>query len=102
VTRDEKIERARELRGLGWSGPRIGVELGVMRSTVYKWLNPERGREYNRRENARPGRNAQKRAWEHSPAARVRCAHCGNLAGTNSKAVGTRLCRDCWKDDAAR
>jgi transposase len=102
VTRDEKIAKARELRERGWSGPRVAAELGVTKSTVYKWLDPDRAREYARRDNARPGRNAQKREWEHGPTARIRCANCGKLAGMNSKAAGTTLCRSCWTADAAR
>lgn len=73
MTRDEKIAEARRLNGEGLSNPKIAALLGVTKSAVWKWLHPERTREWEHRQNARRG--PAKRAWEE--AHRARCSSCG-------------------------
>jgi transposase len=95
MTREEKITRARELREQGMSMPRIGCEIGVSDSCVWKWLNPEKAQELQHKYDKTPQRAAQKRAWaEHHY--RRPCAACGALMGVGVHRKGSTLCRTCW------
>lgn len=39
MTREEKISKAKELHGLGWSYAQIAKYFGVSKSTVYNWIH---------------------------------------------------------------
>jgi transposase-like protein len=41
MTKNKRMERARELRALGRSYSEIALELGVGVGTVHRWVNPE-------------------------------------------------------------
>ena len=90
MTREQKIAEARKLHAKGWAVVRIGRQLGVAHSTVWRWLNPERAREHAARDNAR--RNKAKQEWARSKA--DPCVDCG---GTVSKAKRTR-CGRCARE----
>ena len=95
------LEEARRLRERGYSYARIARRLGVSESAVYKGLNPDRAREYNRRSNAR--RNASKREWDRTRG-RATCPRCGGPMGAGSRSPSKRReqCWRCWLDQARR
>lgn len=99
MTRDEKVAKARELRDEGLSQSEIARRVGVTPSAVFKWLNPDRAREYARRDRARPGRQESKNAWlrerDRSPEGRSICETCGGLCGIASRKHGYRECMAC-------
>lgn len=88
--KSERQLSAENLRGEGLSNAEIGRRLGVNGSTVYKWLNPEKAREWNRQQNA--ARREAKREWARNN--RATCPECGAIRGVNSGSQGT-LCRPC-------
>lgn len=49
----DQRERAAELRERGLSMLEIAAEIGVVHSTIVKWLNPEATKVWNRRDNTR-------------------------------------------------
>jgi transposase len=86
ASRDEKIAQAQRLRSEGLTYRDIGEQLGVTHSAVIKWLDPERERKRQRRDNQRPERKQAKRAWERAvysdPARRKPCPSCGRPTGS--------------------
>jgi DNA-directed RNA polymerase specialized sigma24 family protein len=100
MTRDEKIAEARRLRDEGFTWAAAGRQLGVAGPTVWKWLHPERTREWNARDNANPDRVAEKARWwreyTDDPENRKRCPACGgptHLYVVQSENPG--ICRSC-------
>jgi transposase len=93
MTRDEKITEAHRLKntGLGWA--EIARRLDVTASCVFKWLNPDRQREYRRRHDRGPKRDQQKRAW--NEAHRAVCVECGELTGIG--AYRSERCSECQR-----
>lgn len=75
--------RARHLRASGMTYAAVASNLGLSETTVYKRLNPERTRRYNRQSNARRGR--QKLDWAagqaRRPERRGRCQRCDGEMG---------------------
>jgi hypothetical protein len=61
MTRDEKINRARELREQGWTYVAIGKELGVCKSTARLWGNPEALKRVRQQEKTPAARNKKRR-----------------------------------------
>jgi transcriptional regulator with XRE-family HTH domain len=97
LSREQKIEKARELRAKGLTYQKIADRLEVTRGAVWKWLHPEKVREWDRRENAKPGRKIAKRA--HADACRRGCADCGDLlsAGSDYPSAPERYCTTCHR-----
>lgn len=93
MTREEKIAKARELREQGMKPREIALELGVDRSTVWKWANPQQAADIRRRDNA--SRASAKRAWENEHD-RGTCTRCGGAMGVGAVRKGQKLCRPCW------
>lgn len=80
------------------SAAEIADRLGKSHSCVWKALNPEKAREYNRRANVK--RAEQKRAWDRMDAERNRatCTRCGGPMGKGSgrqKTNRPRTCQTC-------
>ena len=73
----------------------IGRKLGHTSSCVRKWLKPDKAKESYHRENNKPGRRAQKRAWEHQ--ARASCPRCQRPMRVGSACPSKRpgLCKQC-------
>ena len=42
LSKEERMERARELQDSGYSYGQIAKALGVGKTTAYRWLNPEK------------------------------------------------------------
>lgn len=99
ISREEKIRYARNLHDQGLSYAAIGRELGVTGGCVQKWLKPDRAKEWARRENNKPGRTAQKRAW--ADANRATCPRCGAemVIGSRNPSKRPDLCRNCRRDE---
>jgi transposase len=93
LTRDEKIALCRKLQSEGLGCPRIGTILGVSRSTVYKWLHPEKVRADNAKRHE--VKLAWQRAQDRSEQGRARCSECGGLAGVGSARHGPTTCAEC-------
>jgi predicted transcriptional regulator len=103
--RDEKLEEARRLRRQGETYAAIALRLGLTKGGVYRWLNPDRSREYARRERAIRGSVgvAVQRAVEAGVLVKPKaCQRCGNerfLEGHHhdySKPLDVEwLCRGC-------
>lgn len=93
MTREQKIAKARELSAAGVQQSVIASRLGVVPSTVWRWLHPE---EHRQRELAR---NGYKRQWERDN--RAACPNCGTpmAAGSRSASKRPELCRDCHLED---
>ena len=91
MTREQKIELAKELREQGRTYREIAEELGERWSTtIHRWLHPEKLAEENRR------RRAAKRQWEN--AQRALCPGCGEPMGAGSAMPSRQdreLCRKC-------
>lgn len=100
LTREQKIEKARELRERDWTYAQIGIRLGVTGSCVHGWLKPEWLAEKRRRSNAK--RHEAKRQWERDN--RAACPQCGAPMGQGSRCPSARpeLCRDCVQENARR
>lgn len=87
MKREEKIAEARRLRAEGMTYREIADRLGVVNSTVCKWLaDPEKRREQIRRDNRR--RRHKKRQWMTAEP----CPECGGqktrrAAGSDSLCV---------------
>ncbi len=104
LSREQKIEKARDLRQGGALYREIAEELDVSVTTVCEWItgrvtawkkaNPERVREQNLR------RNDAKREWE--DAQRADCPQCGQRMGAGSAMPASRpdKCAACHRDDA--
>jgi transposase len=82
-------ERVAKMRAAGTGYAVIAAEVGVSKSTVYRWCNPEIVAETERR------RRARKEAW-HRENYRGRCA-CGALTGSRQY----DRCKDCDNRDRA-
>jgi hypothetical protein len=96
LSREQKIEKARELREQGLNNSQIAAALGVKaRKTVWGWLNPEANRKLRRQDNER--RREAQRAWLNSH--RAACEECGTAlqAGSTTPSVKgkTGLCKKC-------
>jgi DNA-binding CsgD family transcriptional regulator len=91
LSRQQKIEKAQLLRVKGLTYQEIGDRLGVHFSTVYKWLNPSKTREYNKKDEARPGRKAEKKQWYDLN--RAACPECGSDMGCGSTIPSRRPAR---------
>lgn len=70
----------------GVSTAEIARRLDVVPSTVWKWLHPDRTREFNRRDAARPERRASHAAWvlmaREDPERVKMCSSCGGRTGS--------------------
>ncbi|GIG85639.1 helix-turn-helix domain-containing protein [Plantactinospora endophytica] len=92
--KDELRVRAVELRGAGWSVPRIAAELGVAKSTAYRWvrhlpLDPDPEAEARRRAHAH--RMSEQRWARHRAARETAEAH---EHGRAAREVGPPSARD--------
>lgn len=79
---DERHARAAELHAAGWGPKKIGLELGVSRNTVARWIDPvraERDREHARKSKRRVSGT---------------CRTCGKLTGYNGR-PGKRVSDEC-------
>lgn len=90
------LQEARRLRERGYSYARIAFRLGVSEQRVWRALNPERARAYER------ARRASKRAWEQR--ARAACPRCGApmVVGSHSPSKRPAMCRACWAAEVER
>jgi hypothetical protein len=67
----DRHEQARQFREQGWSYKRIGQEFGVVGSTVWVWLNPDRHqaqpsiKDWAERYNKRYGERRRRQSREH-------------------------------------
>lgn len=87
---------ARQLDAEGLTNGQIAARCGVTASAVSKALNPERAREYNRRENAH--RREIKTLWDRENYQRIRKDRCE--CGT-TKIKGSERCQECYDATAA-
>lgn len=87
-------DKAAVLRKVGWSYADIARHLGVTPAAVWKWCNPERTREWVKRDNANPARKAAKATWgrEHIDQTHKDDCACGDRKWTKA-----RHCRGCYE-----
>lgn len=97
MNREAKRARALELRAEGLTYAAIGEVLGC---AAYKLIHPDRAKRYAAAAESKPGRAAQKRAWENQHD-RDPCPRCGKLRGVGAKRAGCTLCQDCRFADRA-
>lgn len=95
MTREQKIQRARELREAGFTYQDIAEEFGVSKSCAQRWCKPEWAKARDRKQNAKRG--PQKRAWEDKQ--RAICPNCGEEMGAGSTRPCRRrkVCRACFE-----
>lgn len=94
LSRDEKVAEARRRLLVERELPRVvAADLGVGRSTVYRWAYPELYSE------SRPERRAQKRAWEREHDT-GQC-DCGRRLGIGSRHRGYKVCHACHAEMVA-
>lgn len=94
MTREQKIAKAKALREQGLTYREIGERLDVTSHCAWEWLHPDRVREKNRRQNAKPQRKRAKRAWEAG-----QCTRCGGRVAAAKRKEATGLCDACAKAD---
>jgi transposase len=96
-TRAEKVAEAQRLRQQGLKMREIAERIGVTPSCIWKWLNPERTREFH----ASPKERARRRRWEED--SRELCPECGSEMAIGSRLPSRRSerCASC-RSDAAR
>jgi transposase len=97
VTRDQKIASARELREQGFYYREIGERYGVSFSTVYRWLHPERAKEFRHRN--REALRAYDR--EYNRTHRAECPSCGGEMDRET-GRGGGICAGCRADEVDR
>lgn len=96
MSREQKIEKARELRAEGCGYKEIGERLGVSTTSAYRWLNPERVAPYR---NGRACDPDHARTCDRDYYRRTRrdCPSCGQpMAHTSSHCIA------CIEDEADR
>lgn len=98
LSREQKLVRAKELRGSGLTYREIGEQLGVSTGTVYRWLNPERVAPYRNGRAINPERaRALDKRYSREKRYYVDCPQCGNKMHQDSS-----LCEGCRADDVDR
>jgi transposase len=100
LSREQKIEKARELRAAGWKYRQIADRLGISTSTAYAWVNPERVAPYRNGRAIDPKRT---RAYdrEYSRTHRAACPQCGGEMSRTTERSGGK-CAACHADDLDR
>lgn len=100
LSREQKIEKARELREQGATYREIGEKFSVSTSAIYRWLNPERTASYRSGRACNPER-ARKLDREYNRRHRGECPQCGGEMARKTARVGGK-CRACHEDEADR
>jgi excisionase family DNA binding protein len=100
VTREQKIAKARKLRAQRLTYSEIAARIGVSRSTVYRWINPERTAPYRNGRAVDPERTRLvNRIYNRTH--RAECPSCG---GEMNRGTGRKggICEACHADEVDR
>lgn len=95
LSRDQKIEKAKELREQGQTYEAIASALGITGSCVQKWLKPEWAKRQAAKSNGK--RKAYKRQWQEDH--RASCPECGSplCQGSRTSSTPPTSCQDCYE-----